>query len=172
MKPTFADQAQLRTLFERFRPALHRYFQRRRVPEKDIDDAVQEVFVRLSRRDGLASIAKMEGYLFETAASVAIDQVRRARTRHRDAHETYDDRLHALEDFSPDALLEGQESVALLVNALLELPERTRNVFVLSRLEHMRHADIARQLGISVSAVEKHALKAMVHLIKRVRGPA
>ena len=62
-----ADQALVSALSEKFRPVLHRYFQRRRLPSGDIEDATQEVFVPLSRRRGLADMADVEGYLFETA---------------------------------------------------------------------------------------------------------
>ena len=164
-----ADQALVGALSEQFRPVLHRYFRRRRLPEKDIEDATQEVFMRLSRRQGLADMSNVAGYLFETAASVAVDHQRRASVRQSDAHETYDDQFHAVADLAPDHVLEGRESLGLLLSALLELPERTRNVFLLARLEHLRHAEIARRLGISVSAVEKHVLKAMAHVIERVR---
>jgi RNA polymerase sigma factor (sigma-70 family) len=164
-----ADQALVGSLAEQFRPALHRYFRRRRLPDKDIEDATQEVFLRLSRRRGLAGMENVAGYLFETAASVAIDQQRRAHVRLSHAHETYDDQFHAVADLAPDDVLEGEESLGLLLSGLLELPERTRHVFILARLEHMRHAEIARRLGISVSAVEKHVLKALAHLIERVR---
>jgi len=54
--------------------------------------------------------------------------------------------------------------------ALLQLNERTRDVFVLSRLERMKYAEIAEMYGISVSAVEKHMIKALAHLARRVRG--
>jgi RNA polymerase sigma-70 factor (ECF subfamily) len=168
----FADQALVVALSKEFRPVLYRYFRRRRLPEKDIEDATQEVFMRLSRRQGLAGMANVAGYLFETAASVAIDQRRRASARQSDAHETYDDQFHAVADHPTDHLLEGRESLELLLSALLELPERTRNVFLLARLEHMRHAEIARRLGISISAVEKHVLKAMAYVIGRVRRPS
>jgi len=46
-------------------------------------------------------------------------------------------------------------SLHVVVAALQELGERTRDVFMLDRLEHMKHAEIATLFGISVSAVEK-----------------
>jgi RNA polymerase sigma factor (sigma-70 family) len=164
-----ADHALVSALSEKFRPALHRYFQRRHLPPGDIEDATQEVFVRLSRRRGLADMANVEGYLFETAGSVAIDHQRQAVVRFREAHEPYDDQFHAVPDLAPDHVLEGRDSLRLLVAGLLELPERTRNAFVLTRLEHMPHVEVARRLGISVSAVEKHIVKALAHLLSRLR---
>ena len=58
-----------------------------------------------------------------------------------------------------------------LVLALDELGERAKHVFILFRLEGRKQKDIAALYGISVSAVEKHIMAAMLHLMKRF-GPA
>jgi RNA polymerase sigma-70 factor (ECF subfamily) len=50
----------------------------------------------------------------------------------------------------------------------MELPARTRDVFVLRRLEGLPYNEIAKRLGLSVSAVEKHMLRATRHLVARV----
>jgi RNA polymerase sigma-70 factor (ECF subfamily) len=47
------------------------------------------------------------------------------------------------------------------------LDERTKNIFILFRLEGMRQKDIAAAYGISVSTVEKHVMAAVLHLAKR-----
>lgn len=164
-----ADNAVLEQLSSRLRPALNRYFLRRRLKVEDAEDAVQEVFVRLSRRSGLAGLENVEGYLFETAASVVIDHHRRGRVRADDRHDPYDEGRHAVEDFASDRVLEGKQELAMVLAGLRELPERTRNVFLLARLEHMRQAEIGRRLGISVSTVEKHIVRALAHLSRRVR---
>lgn len=163
-----ADHELVGALSEQFRPVLSRYFNRRRLPERDVEDAIQEVFVRLSRRQGLAGMDNVSGYLFETAASVAIDYQRRANARSSRTHEQYEEQLHAVADHGTDVVIEGKQSLELLRAGLLELPERTRNAFLLVRLEQMPYAEVAARLGISVSAVEKHVLKAMTQLIERL----
>ena len=52
--------------------------------------------------------------------------------------------------------------------ALREAPERTRSIFLLYRVEQMKKRDIAETYGISTSAVDKHLMKAMAHLWKRL----
>jgi RNA polymerase sigma-70 factor (ECF subfamily) len=47
----------------------------------------------------------------------------------------------------------------------MTMPERTRAIFLLKRLDGLRHQAIATQLGISVSAVEKHMVRAIEHLM-------
>lgn len=164
-----SDGEALERLSSQFRPALNRYFLRRRMRVEDAEDSVQEVFARLARRSGLAGLVNVEGYLFETAASVAIDHHRRGRVRAEDRHDPYDESRHAVPDLASDRHLEGKQELAMVLAALRELPERTRNVFLLARLERMRHAEIARRLGISVSTVEKHVVRALTHLSIRVR---
>jgi RNA polymerase sigma-70 factor (ECF subfamily) len=64
-------------------------------------------------------------------------------------------------------ILEARQSLQTAVAALQALPERTRTIFVLRRLEGHAYRDIADQLGISVSAVEKHMVRAVQHLAAR-----
>lgn len=59
--------------------------------------------------------------------------------------------------------------MARALAALNELPERTRRVFVLVRFEEMSYKLVAQRLGVSVSAVEKHVMKALRHLNARLR---
>lgn len=109
-----ADHELVGALSEQFRPVLSRYFNRRRLPERDVEDAIQEVFVRLSRRQGLAGMDNVSGYLFETAASVAIDYQRRANARSSRTHEQYEEQLHAVADHGTDVVIEGKQSLELL----------------------------------------------------------
>jgi RNA polymerase sigma-70 factor (ECF subfamily) len=51
---------------------------------------------------------------------------------------------------------------------LLELPERTRTIFVLRRMEGLRYQDIAQRLGISLSLVEKQMARAVAYLSQRM----
>ena len=64
----------------------------------------------------------------------------------------------------PLRILEGKEELHAATASLPGLPERTRTVFILRRLEGQKYQDIAAHLGISVSAVEKHMVRAIQHL--------
>lgn len=164
------DQAALERLSRHFRASLLRYFGRRTRDTADLEDMVQEVFMRLIKRGGASSLERenLNAYVFETASSVIKDRLRKRITHHADAHEPFDARSHAGADFSPEHVLLGRERLARATAVLLELPERTRVIFVLRRLEGMRFNDIAARLGISVSAVEKHMQRAIHHLMNRI----
>ena len=166
------ERAAVEALARDYGGVLLRYFARRNIPVADLEDAVLEVFARLLRRDGEAPIETLESYLFQTAASVAVDFHRRSVARQRGAHVPYEDRLHAIADFSPERIHGGREEVALVMSALLELPERTRTAFLLARFEKLRLAEIAKRLNLSVAGVEKNVRKAMAHVTARLEGPA
>jgi RNA polymerase sigma-70 factor (ECF subfamily) len=70
---------------------------------------------------------------------------------------------------SPERVVLGREGVVRMVTALQELPERTRQVFMLREFEEMRPPVIAARLGVSLSTVEKEMAKAMAHLLVRVK---
>lgn len=158
------DALSLADLSRRFRPALKAYFLKRAPAGVDADDLVQDVFVRLARRGELASIRQVEGYLFQTAANVLTDRARHRIARRRDDHIAFREIDHAREDTSPETVLMGREALTRLAAALDELPERRRAVFLLHRIDGLRYGDIAARLGISVSSVEKHMIKALAHL--------
>ena len=124
--------------------------------------------MRLARRGGLGEVENMSGYIFETAASVLRDRARRRQVRAADVHDTFDNERHAGEDFAPDRVFDGRERLRQAGAVLLQLPERTRHVFVLRRLEGMRYNDIASQLGISVRSAEKHMQRAIAFLTERL----
>jgi RNA polymerase sigma factor (sigma-70 family) len=140
------------------------YFRRRVRDQDDVDDLVQDVFARIVARDSLERIEHLGGYVLRTAASVLADRARRRATRQADSHIPFDSDQYGDGEIDPERVLMGKEELHAATAALLSLPERTRTIFILRRLEGWRHADIARHQGISVSAVEKHMVRAIRHL--------
>jgi RNA polymerase sigma factor (sigma-70 family) len=149
-------------------PALRRYFAKR-VPAGDIDDLVQEVLLRMQAHHSRPIIEHLDRYLFTVAASVLSDQRRRQLVRHRSDHETLTELEHPVEELSPERVLLDQEALCTAVAAIANLPPRTRDVFVLHRFEEMTCSAIASHLGITISGVEKHIMKALSFLRARLQ---
>ena len=159
--------AQLADRSRAYRAALARYFARHGVEAAEIDDLVQDVFVRMVKRGNTDQLEQFNAYIFATAASVLTDRHRARRVRSAERHVPFDADLHSGQDFSPDRVLIDKENLRETTKVLMQLPERTRNIFVLRRLERLSHREIAVRLGVSVSAVEKHMLRATRHLLAR-----
>ena len=68
-----------------------------------------------------------------------------------------------------DEVVAGRQRLRALVEAVQELPEKTRQAFQLHKLGGHSHAETARRMGISVSTVEKHISSALKTLTRRLR---
>lgn len=149
-------------------PALRRYFARRISNAAMVDDLVQDVMLRMHARDSTDRIDNLEGYIFRTASSVLRDQARRDRTRHTSHHGELTEKDHPAEECTADRVLLAREELAQLVAVLADLPERTRDIFLMRRYEGLSHGETAEKIGISVSATEKHLAKAIAHVARRM----
>jgi RNA polymerase sigma factor (sigma-70 family) len=157
---------------EPLRQSLERYFQRRIPDASEAEDLVQEVFARILARETPDPVEHLGGYVFQVAASVFADRGRRRMVRQADAHIAFDPNRHASRDFDPARILSAREDLRAATTALLALPERTRDIFLLHRLEGRKYREVAAHFGISVSAVEKHMVRAIQHLNIAFRGRA
>lgn len=154
-------------LNRRYRPALMSFFLRRIRDHAEAEDLTQEVFVRVTLHSG--DIENHDAYIFQAAANLLRDRGRRAKIRNE-----YRNTLQGIEglqteQITPARVLDAKESLESVVKALGALPERTRAIFILYRLENMKQRDIGEVFGISASAVEKHVVKAMA-AISKARG--
>jgi RNA polymerase sigma-70 factor (ECF subfamily) len=143
---------------------LTRYFRRRIRDVAEIEDMIQDVFTRLVAREGPTPVQHLGGYVMKTASSVLADRARLRATHGDGLLVTLDAETHGEDAIDPERILGARQDLHAATAALLGLPERTRTVFVLRRLEGQSFGDIARHLGISVSAVEKHMVRAIQHL--------
>jgi RNA polymerase sigma-70 factor (ECF subfamily) len=154
------------TLAARYREPLIRWFARRGVPADSVEDMAHEVFARLSHGQ-LSRVETPEAYLFTTASSVMIDRSRRDRVRCRDQHDPIDGIDIRSDAPSPARIFEGKEALVRLSAILEELPDRTREIFLLSRLDRLTNTQLAARYGITVGSIEKHMTKALALLRRR-----
>jgi RNA polymerase sigma factor (sigma-70 family) len=168
-RETSADK-RLATLISTYRPAIFKYLSRRVRPPSDAEDATQEVFARMLRRAQGEPVENVEGYLFQIAANLVRERGRSAAIRRQTgAIEIDPSFLGEAEVPSPERILEGREAYQRLIEAIQDLPERTRTVFMLNRFDDMTAPEIARRLGMPLSTVEKTMMRALKHLKAHVR---
>lgn len=145
-----------------YAPALRRYF-RRRVAAHEVDDLIQEVFANLQGRRSESAVDDMRRYLFVVAGNVLLRK--RSHDTRWAAHQAPDAWEHR-EEASPERTILGRERLGRAIGVIANLPVRTRQVFILHRFEDMTYQRIGEQLGISVSAVEKHIMAALKALLR------
>lgn len=176
LPPSNAEQDAVRdavTLAQHYRPRLIRYFLRRMDSKEDAEDLAQETLVRMMRDPQAVTVVNVEAYLLTIAGNLLRDRFRRDRSRYASQHVPYDEEVEGwqAEVIGSERVYEDRERLRAFLKALDELPPRCQQVFLLQRYDGLTYSAIARQLGISESAVEKHMMRALLHFDTRLESP-
>jgi RNA polymerase sigma factor (sigma-70 family) len=163
---TPAQEPESSALVAPLRPALVKFFLRKCRNATEAEDLAQDVLVRALKVGQWESEAQAKGYIFKIAVNRWHDRNRR-KLSHGTVVEWDDDAGFAeVEESSPECVLTQLQELETVVAALASLNERTRDIFMLFRLEQMKQGEIAALFGMSVSAVEKQVAKAVAHLTR------
>jgi RNA polymerase sigma factor (sigma-70 family) len=152
------SQSRLNQVFVSQRPILLRTLQRMVSNRSTAEDLLQETYLRVTRALGNRVIDHLEPFVYQTARNLALDHLRarrvQARTLVDDAPQGDIENVvapfAALEDAThAKRMLEG------LSDSLGKLTPRQQRIFTLSRLNGCSYLEIAEQLGVSASTVQK-----------------
>ncbi len=136
-------------------PALRRWL-RSAFPGVDVDDVVQESYCRLAALHDFDRVEDPRRYLFQTARNVVLTELRRARVVRIDAVGSSADLEHALaaDPLSPERIVAGRGLLSRVELLLSALPERSRTIFRMRKVDGLSQRDIAQTLGITETIVE------------------
>lgn len=135
---------------------LKSYLRQRYPSVRDVDDVVQDSYLRIWKHRFFIQVSSAKAYLFRIARNRAIDGLRadqRALSRlaeEADPAEILDPRPDAAE------MAASAEELTLLLDAIDSLPRRCRDVFILRQLQGCSTVEIAKRLGISAGTVQIH----------------
>jgi RNA polymerase sigma-70 factor (ECF subfamily) len=130
-----------------------------------MEDLIQDAFLRMHVycREG-GEVRNPEAFLVRTTLNLAINQQTRSRAHLyveasvEEAHPSL-----ALEP-APEEVLAAEERLGSVLGRIASMTPRTREIFLLHFVDDYTYPQIARQLGVSVSAVEKHMARGMLVL--------
>lgn len=138
---------------------------------RDVDDVVQESYLRLWRARSAHPIRCARAYLFGIAHRFAVDVIRRE--IRASSHNVVMDpaALNVLEGTADAAeAASAKEEIALLAEAIHSLPARCREIVIMRKLDQLSHQEIARRLGISASTVEVQIYRGMEKCTRYLRS--
>lgn len=121
------------------------------------EDVVQDAFIKLA---GRRVEARDIGLVVRTTQNLARDAVRAARVRTVYASKVTDEQVVA-GIAAPDEAAAGRQELGALFEAITALPERTRRIFLMNKVDELTYPEIARRLDVSVSTVEKEMISAL-----------
>lgn len=165
------DERAFTWLFNRYYQDLFAYACRIMREEEIAADMVQDTFYKLfAKRESLEVHTSMQAYLYKSVYNHCVNEIKRRRLE-----VSYMDQ--ELADFYFKEILQTPEAEMVLRNeeirravqeAISGLPERCREIFVLSKMQELSNKEIAERLGISEKTVENQMTKALSYLRKEL----
>ncbi|MDD5214713.1 MAG: RNA polymerase sigma factor [Methylococcales bacterium] len=138
----------------------------------DAEDLVQEAYLRLLQHPDSATIQNPRAYLYKIIANLGFDYHRhdKVHKKHFDSDtEVVFDNVHSPQ---PEiaAHLDSQQILKQCLQALNELPDVYRHVFLLHRFDGKSHSEIAQALNLPQRTVERYCAKALAHCFAKSVG--
>ncbi len=166
----------LQTTYMEQRANLCRFVAARLRDEAIAEDLVQELWVKVSKAKITETLDNPVSYLFTMAGRMALDHIRQRQRRVRRDEKWTDESTEKTGGFATSNEEDGEtrllrgERIARVRAAIDTLPPKARKAFELHRMQGLSHKQVAAELGISVSTVEKHIIRAMRELTQILRG--
>jgi RNA polymerase sigma-70 factor (ECF subfamily) len=137
---------------------ISRYFSNK----EDVEDVVQETYLRAYVAEQKIEISKHKSFLFSTAKNIALTKLTKKSKQITDFLEEYSKRDDLQDDPSPAELVDAKQQLAIYCAAVETLSGKCREAFLLRKVHGMTHKEIAVQMSLSLSSVEKYLHRAML----------
>lgn len=153
-----------------YRAALQKYLRRFTAGAEDVDDLVQEAYMRVFAMPDGQEVDSPRALLFRIARNLAVDRARQRLTRATDDVADFEPLNVSSEEAEPDEQVDLRRRFESFCAAVDSLPPLCRRVFVLRKVYQLSHAEIAEALGLSHSTIEKHVAKGLVRCRDQLRS--
>jgi RNA polymerase sigma-70 factor (family 1) len=158
------NQEQFEKMFHIHYEAIRNYIYYKSGDIKEAEDITQEVFLKVWEKRESIILKTVRPLLYTIAGNIFLNQHQHKQVVLKFAIQQGREE----KALSPDFDIEMREFDERLQKALSELTEKSRTVFLMSRIDLLSYQDISFTLGISVKAVEKRMNKALKFLKERL----
>lgn len=161
------DRDAIEELYNYYYPRLYNFSKTFLKLEEGIDDILQEVFIKIwQNRKKIRTPDTFGSFIFTITRNLLLNELR-TRLKNEKIKEKIGKLAVAIE-YSFIEQLESDEIKIKIDRAIMELPDRQKEIFILSRIEGLSHKEIAERLLITSKTVEYHLAKATVLLKKKL----
>ncbi len=155
-------------LFYRYRGKVGNFIKKTLPPGIDLEETVNEIFLRVwMNKTKLDVNLPLEPYLFRVARNIVIDEFRK-----NIQYQVYLQEGSFLSDLSihgADEILEGKELKNWFTDVLKQLPEKRREIFIMSRFKDMTYREIAKKLNITENTVDTQIRRSLKYLRQELK---
>ena len=155
-------ERKFKSLYDEWAQPLFRFIFFKSKDEQLSQDIVQDTFVKYWDKIDTVGIGKEKSYLFTTAKNLFLNNLEHKKvvTKHQESN------LPKNETSNPHYELEVLEFKVKLENAIAQLPDKQREVFLMHRIEGYKYKEISQILDLTQKAVEKRMSQALRELRK------
>ena len=163
------NYSRISELFRQHNKSLVRFLATKLGSEEEAIEVAQDAYVRMLGLNDAGVESYLQAYLYRTALNLAIDRIRRRSTQARIIG-ILTEREHEQTSVapSPEEIINAEQLLIELKQAINELPLNCRLAFCMVKFEHLEYAEIASKMNLSESMVRKYVSKALIHCRNRV----
>jgi RNA polymerase sigma-70 factor, ECF subfamily len=162
------DKTALEQLFNYFYPRLYNFSKSFLKLDEGIDDILQEVFLKIwQNRKNIKNTETFNSYIFTITRNLLLNELRSRLNEQKTKEKIF--KRSVAEEFLLSEQIEYQEMKEKVDQMVAILPERQREVFLLSRKEGLSYKEIATKLDIAEKTVEYHISQAIGVLKKKMK---
>jgi len=151
-------------MVEEYEPGLRQYLSRWLHSPDDVEDVLQDVFVRVLCYSDLNSVESAKAFVFVIAGNLLKDRNRRQYTQASKRTVTIESVELPSEVSDPARIFEARDELRKVDRVLARLRPKTKKAFLLHRLDGFSHKEIAQHMGVTTSMVEKHIMEGLKQL--------
>jgi len=154
------DSGSFKNIFDKYYDNIRNFLYYRSGNIETAEDLLQDVFLRLWENKEKIREESVGGYLYTIAANLIKNHYR----RNEISYQFINSLTQKNNSESPEFLMEMQEFDHRLQQTLAAMPEKSRDVFLMNRIDGLTYGEIADRLQLSIKAVEKRMHKALLFL--------
>jgi len=144
------------------------------VPPKEVEDIVQETYVRVCQIENKDAVREPQSFMFRTARNLALDYVKRAESRLTAGTDAIDEVPAANFMSSPEVdstytQVASDEEFVLFCAAVRELPKQCRRAFILKKVYGYTLKEIMAEMGVGRPTVETHIVNGTKKCVQYLR---
>ena len=158
------EQKNYELIFNNHSEALRNFIYYKCGDLQQAEDLVQDAFIKLWRNCAKIVFEKAKSYLYTITKNAFLNEVAHKKV-------VLEHQIHLVNDRTnetPEFILEEQEFMVKLKKVIADLPQKQREVFLMSRIDKKKYSEIAEILNITVKAVEKRMSLALITLREKI----
>ena len=124
-----------------------------RAKQEDVDDILQETYLRAMDADKKTDIRSRRGYLFTVSRNLVLEKLT---ADNREITMEINDAILEGDEVSEERRLHYRQKLDMFNEALRSLPEKKRRAILLRKFYGLSHREVAKKMGVSIPSVEKY----------------